>query len=826
MGRGPDPNEAPQQMRRITAVAIPRPGLRAGVLAASAILVVVAALLVANNVSDHLAAAAIDEATITTQAVIHADVDPVIDRAMGVNASAQDQQALDEALGRLVASGDLLRIKIWGPDGTIRFSDLPALRGLQFPLDDDLSEALAGEPSHDLSKGEDPENIFERGLASDLLSVYLPIRGADGTVVGAYEVYQDAAPMLRQIAQTRQDVLLIVGVMTALLLAGLYAAFSGASSLLTRQNRKLRQQAATEHLLTTDLRRSEERFRSLVQNSADVYKVLRADGTIAYEAPAVTRVLGYRPEDRVGRSMLDLVHPDDRAWVDQTFADVHAVAGAQRPCEYRARHADGSWRWIESTWKNLLDEPAVGGVVVNYRDVTVRKALEDDLKHQAFHDSLTGLANRALFADRLEHALARVRRGRASVAVLFIDLDDFKGVNDSLGHGQGDLLLIGVAERLRTVIRAGDTLARMGGDEYAVLLDDAEDPTIAADLAARFLDVLGTAFDIGGRELVIHASIGVAVAASRDQTADELLRNADVAMYVAKQNGKARIEQFEPAMHAAAVTHLALRADLELATARGEFALLYQPVIDLTTGHMTGVEALIRWHHPERGVVNPNDFIPIAEETGAIVGIGRWVLDEACRQAAAWLTLAPDRPLTMNLNVSGRQLVEPEFVAEVSQALRASGIEPRRLVLEFTEGVLLADTASIATTIERLHQLGVRLAIDDFGTGYSSLAYLQRWPIDILKIDRSFVAAMADGPGEATVIGSILELSRGLNLETVAEGVETADQLARLRAIGARQGQGFFFARPLRPSAIAELLASGPADMRRTSGSASQLDVA
>jgi diguanylate cyclase (GGDEF)-like protein len=479
--------------------------------------------------------------------------------------------------------------------------------------------------------------------------------------------------------------------------------------------------------------------------------------------------------------------------------------------EMRVEHADGSWRWIEVVAKNLTDDPAVGGLVVNYRDITTRKTLEDELRHQAFHDSLTGLANRALFVDRLEHALSLARRNRRPLAVLFIDVDDFKNINDSLGHGEGDAILVDVAERLREALRAGDTIARMGGDEFAVLVEDPPAASAPTDVAGRLMSALEAPFTRAGTELFVHASVGVAILTSPDQTADELLRNADVSMYMAKSRGKNRIETFEPSMHAAALERLALKGDLERALERNEFYVVYQPVIDLTTLQMVGVEALLRWAHPERGLVGPDEFIPVAEETGVIIPLGRWVLAQACRQLRDWDGLVPSRALVMNVNVSGRQVADPSFVAVVGQVLAETGLDPARLVLEFTENVLMQDTETTMTTLRALKGLGIRLAIDDFGTGYSSLSYVRQFPIDVLKIDRSFVRSMAQGPDEIALMQSILNLSETLHLETVAEGIEDAGQLSELQALGADLGQGFLFARPLPASEISALLSS-PAD--------------
>jgi diguanylate cyclase (GGDEF)-like protein/PAS domain S-box-containing protein len=622
--------------------------------------------------------------------------------------------------------------------------------------------------------------------------MYLPLQPAGASApIGVYEIYQDAGPIEAQIGQTRRDVLVIVGALGVALLLLVFAAFSGTSKLMARQNR--------------ELRRSEERFRSLVRNSSDVQLIADGDGRITYESAAVERVRGFKPEDRVGRHVLNDIHPDDREWAAQLVQDVGRTPGAQVTAELRVRHADGSWLVIEAVAKNLIDDPAVGGVVVNYRDITTRKSLEDELKRQAFHDSLTGLANRALFADRLGHAISRAERSPTELAVLFVDLDDFKTVNDSLGHSEGDQLLIAVADRLRAGVRAGDTIARMGGDEFAILIEDPSEDETPVEVGRRLLTQLAPPFVHGGKELFVRASIGIATTRSRNHTADEVLRNADVAMYTAKSRGKNRLEVFEPGMHTAALNRLALKGDLERALERGEFALVYQPIVRLGGGRLSGVEALLRWQHRDRGTVGPTEFIPVAEETGLILPLGRWVLEQACAQAAAW-NLISTEPVTMSVNVSGRQLQQPASPAEVSSVLAATGLPPGLLTLELTESVLMQDAEAATAMLVDLKRLGVRLAIDDFGTGYSSLNYLRRFPIDELKIDRSFVSSLDDGPTQSAVVLSILRLSETLHLETVAEGIEEPSQLAVLRDLGADLGQGYFFARPLDVDAVTALI--------------------
>ena len=782
-----------------------RPSPRATVLTLSALIVFVTAAAVAVNVSDHLRQAAVDEAVRNTESVVQGYLGTTLLPEALAAPKGPGATEVNSRLEELTAAGQILRIKVWAKDGTVQFSDLPALRGKQFELEDDLQRAFDGETATEFTAGDADENEFEHGLADRFLSIYSPIRNGGGEVIGAYEIYEDAAPIDAAVDAARRDVVLFVGAMAAALLAIVYVAFAGSSRLLANQNRRLREQAVTEQLLATDLRRSEERFRSLVRNSADVNVILGRDGAIAYESPAVERVLGYRAEDRVGRQALDVVHPEDVLRLRRLFLSVARRANAEASVELRARHADGSWRAIDAVIKNLIDDPAVGGLVVNYRDVTPRKTLEDELRLRAFHDSLTGLANRALFIDRLEHAITRSNRSRERMAVLFLDLDDFKTINDSLGHGEGDQVLVATAARLQGGLRAGDTIARMGGDEFAILLEDTAQDDSPMDVAERLLATLQAPFAHGDRELFVRASVGVALIVGRGASAEELLRDADAAMYIAKGRGKNRVVVFEPGMHRAALTRLSLKGDLERALDRHEFRLVYQPIVDLGSGEIAGAEALLRWQPPSRRSVLPSEFIPLAEETGLIIPLGSWVIEEACTEARRWADEGIRTGLSINVNVSGRQVAEPDFPGVVEDAITRAGLEPGRLVLEFTENVLIDDRHSESTLAE-LKALGVRLAIDDFGTGFSSLGYLRRFPIDILKIDGSFVANLAAGHDQRELVRAIVRLGETLHLETVAEGIETNSQASDMRAMGATQGQGYFFAHPLDAAELIEVL--------------------
>jgi len=439
--------------------------------------------------------------------------------------------------------------------------------------------------------------------------------------------------------------------------------------------------------------------------------------------------------------------------------------------------------------------------------LAVTEARTQETMYQAFHDSLTGLASRKLLLDRLGHGLACAAREGTRLAVLFVDLDRFKLVNDSLGHAAGDALLVEVAERISGCLRTTDTAARLGGDEFAVVLHGLSRDEQAVGIAAQIIEALRAPFVIDGQEAFVNASIGIAFNTDDGRDAEMLLRDADLAMYQVKKNGKGRYEIFEPALRAVVLRSMELEAELRRAVDRGEFVLRYQPIVALSDQRVTGVEALVRWQHPERGLIPPLDFIPLAEETGLILPIDRWVLHEACRQASRWNTRRrAGQPLTISVNLSARQFAHADLPEVVAGALASTGLAPARLVLEITESLLLRDTAATMSRLAQLSALGVRLAMDDFGTGYSSLAYLRRFPVDILKIDKSFVDEIATGPDASAVARAIVHLGQVLRLTTVAEGIEAADQLGELVASGCELGQGYYFAKPLESGEIEDLL--------------------
>jgi diguanylate cyclase (GGDEF)-like protein/PAS domain S-box-containing protein len=562
--------------------------------------------------------------------------------------------------------------------------------------------------------------------------------------------------------------------------------------LMVRQSLVLRGDALIREKRAA--RMVEDRYASLIANASDVIMIVEPDGVLRFVSAACERTLGFKPDEVVGRNLLDVWSGPDSERLKALLTEIAASAGGTvGPVELEIER--GATRHVlESVGSNLTADPAVQGLALNFRDISERKALEEQLRQLAFHDPLTLLANRTLFKDRVQHALTLRRGGSRTVAVLFLDLDNFKTINDSLGHDAGDRLLQAVAQRIVKNTRSSDTVARLGGDEFAILLERVASPAEVEEVAASVIEKLGLPFALNASEVSVAASIGIAFSTRAGGT-ESLLSNADIAMYHAKAAGKNRYAVFEPQMQDVLHERLRLEADIGRALNQGEFFLEYQPIVDLGTGSLLGVEALVRWRHPEAGVLMPSRFIPVAEECGQIVRLGRWVLMEACRALRSWRgCVAGGAGLRVSVNISGRHLQHGALLQDVADALQRSGLEPPNLVIELTESTIMYNTDATLQHLQQLKALGVRLAIDDFGTGYSSLSYLHRFPIDILKIDRSFISRLTNSENGPELARAVITLGDTLGLDTVAEGIELEPQVSALLELGCVAGQGFLFA--------------------------------
>jgi PAS domain S-box-containing protein len=563
-------------------------------------------------------------------------------------------------------------------------------------------------------------------------------------------------------------------------------------------------------------------FQLITENAADMIAVVDNDGNRLYNSPAYTRVLGYSTEELNSGSAYDQIDSSDRERVEEAARKARAT-GQGQTIDYKIRHKDGSLRILEGTASPIRNaEHEIQGLVIVNRDITDRKRAEEALEHSAFYDGLTDLPNRSLFSDRLQHALMRsLRHSDYKFAVLFIDVDGFKVLNDSLGHSAGDELLIQMAKRLSTNFRDTDTLARsavpdsqpsdnglarLGGDEFTVLLEDVFNPSDAIRVAQRIQAKLGIPFNIKSQEIVITASIGIALSGSAYSRAEELLRDSEIAMYRAKQAGKARCEVFDPGMHSSALQRLRLETDLRRGLDSGELLVYYQPIVSLDTGRIIGFEALSRWRTSDR-LVPPAEFIPVAEETGLILPLNRALLREACQQLREWQSqFECDPPLTMSVNLAPRQFNQPELTDEIAATLRESGISPSTLNFEIMETIAMGDADRGLSILTGLKALGVRLSIDDFGTGYSSLSRLPRFPLDALKIDRSFIAQMSNDHESREIVRLIIMIAHSVGLKVVAEGTETRDQIGELKDLGCEMAQGYFYSQPVNAQVAFELL--------------------
>src|SRR6195256_6090242 len=580
------------------------------------------------------------------------------------------------------------------------------------------------------------------------------------------------------------------------------------------------------HRIRRQLAERDQLFQLISENAADMIALVDGDGRRLYNSPAYLKVLGYSPEDLNATSSIEQIHPDDRPRVLKA-AEKARLSGQGERMEYRVRHKDGSWRTLESTASPIRNAKGqTDKLVIVNRDITERKRAEEMLAHNAFHDGLTNLPNRALFLDRLQQALTLSKRHpNYKFAVLLIDIDEFKIINDSLGHAAGDDLLIQIGQRLKESVRRADTvsrprtsdvparpanddtLARLGGDEFTILLDDIRDPIEAVRVAERVQAELAIPFVVTQQEIVISASIGIAASTSPHTHAEDLLRDADIAMYRAKRAGKACCEVSDTAMHENAVKRLQLETDLRKALDQGEFRVHYQPIVSLQTGKITGFEALTRWQRPE-GILPPIAFIAVAEETGLIIPMNRQLLREACQHLRSWQSEFSNPALTMSVNITSREFAQPDLISEIRKSLDQTGVDPGCLQFEIIETIAMGDAEKSGQVLAQLKALGVRLSIDDFGTGYSSLSRLRRIPVDTLKIDRAFIMNMHTDSESREIVRTIIMLAHNLGLKVVAEGTEKEEQIRLLKQFNCEMAQGYLFSRPADDQAMLKLLAS------------------
>jgi diguanylate cyclase (GGDEF)-like protein/PAS domain S-box-containing protein len=587
--------------------------------------------------------------------------------------------------------------------------------------------------------------------------------------------------------------------------------------LLLRRAERARHRLIVSKTQKTNLQESERRFASLMSESSDLVTVLDRDGRVTFQSSSIEEMLGWTAKDVVGHDICEFLAEGDAHNVHAVLTQAELLPDSRRSVDFPMRRSDGDLMSVEAVVSGRFDDPDIAGCLLNIRDRSERLVLEEALRHQAFHDPLTRLPNRALFEDRLVHAFDRTWRGGHSLCLLLADLDYFKDINDTYGHALGDAVLIEVAERLTHGVRAEDTVARLGGDEFAVLIEEVTGELDGARAADRIIDALAEPIVIGDVEVFAHASIGIVCATATGNETEstralmgQLLIDADLAMYEAKRQGRRGFQFYETSMQDGVKERMAIRSDLEGGLGREEFLLHYQPIVEIDTGAVVGAEALIRWQHPQRGLVPPLEFIPLAEQTGLIVAIGRWVLAEACREAAGWRSPSVERSLPyVSVNVAGSQLQHPGFVQDVRDVLRDTGLPPARLVLEVTESALIEDTEGNVLKLEQLRDLGIRLAIDDFGTGYSSLSYLRQFSLDMLKIDKSFIDSLGRDTKGTALVAAMVAMGTSLGMEVIAEGIEDQAQLLDLQTLHCYFGQGYLFARPVPADDLPALLSLG-----------------
>ncbi len=566
----------------------------------------------------------------------------------------------------------------------------------------------------------------------------------------------------------------------------------------------------------------ERRYRALVENSTDMTALVDGTGHILYVSPVMTRILGYENDEVTGYSSFRFIHPDDLSRLQASLAQLVLTPKEMLRAEVRVKHRNGTWRWVEMSGSNYLFDPDVRGIIVNYRDVTERRRQEEQRMHDVIHDELTGLYNRLLFVDRIENVLRRyARTDESNFAVLMLDIDHFKNINDGLGYSSGDEMLRVVSRRLLACVRSSDTVARLGGDEFGILLDPTDGPQGADILATRIRQSLTSeAITLCDRELIVSCSIGVVLYSGNYQKSAEMLRDAEIAMYRAKATGRNHHIFFNDRMREKVLERVGLEAELRRGLEKGEFVVYYQPVCELKGVQLVGFEALVRWRHPTRGLLLPGSFIEVAEESGIIVALDRWVLEEGCRQMAAWKAKYPQaKDLILNINLSHRDLIQQNLIEQITRVLGLTGLEPGLLRMEISEDLIMESIDKAVDALRQMDRLGVRPEIDDFGSGHSSLEVLATLSfVRTLKIGKNFVLAMNDGADSFEVVRTIIALGHSLNKEVIAEGIETREHLELLRGLGCEYGQGFYFSKGVSAAEAEAMLVNGLAVVPSHSG--------
>ena len=576
---------------------------------------------------------------------------------------------------------------------------------------------------------------------------------------------------------------------------------SGGEHLFTAFIRDISERKQSQH----ELEQRERRFRTIFEKSWSGVALLEADLRFSFAASSTANILGYNETDLIGAAMLDYIHPRERNAAQRLFESLAVTPTKEAHGELRFRHKNGSWVWLEGFAQNLLHEPSVNAIVLNYRDVTQRRMTEKQLEYRAHYDALTGLPNRVLFRDRVVNGLAQAHRNRRALAMMYLDLDHFKLVNDGLGHSFGDALLAAVASRLQRSLRASDTISRIGGDEFAILINDAGDSNAIASIARKLLDSLAESFRVDDHDLYVTASVGISLYPSDGADVETLVKCADAAMYRAKELGRNQAQLFTPSMNERYVHRLAIEQNLHQALERGELELHYQPIWDRVRRRIVSVEALLRWNDPRRGIIAPAEFINLAEETGLILPIGDWVIRRTCEQVRQWRD-AGLADLRVSFNISPHQLQQAEFIGVLREAIEAHDIDPRLLQIEITETAAMLNVERTMRLLGDIREMGVTIAIDDFGTGQSSLIYLKQFPIDTIKIDKAFLRDITEDETAAALVSYVINLAHTLRLNVVAEGVETEQQYSFLRHYACDQMQGFLFSRAVPPSEVIEMV--------------------